>query len=90
MTFWEYVDVMVAKAVMDVMVDVMVAMLAFIRRLLLEFRDSYTLKSLYTCLVCPKLEYASCVWSPFYDVRVDRVERVQRWFIRCMFLRVLG
>jgi hypothetical protein len=30
----------------------------------------YTLKSLYTCLVRPKLEYASCVWNPFYDVRV--------------------
>jgi hypothetical protein len=28
-----------------------------------------------------KLEYGSCVWSIFYDVHVDRVERVQRWFI---------
>jgi hypothetical protein len=37
MNFLENVDVMIAKAVMDVMVDVMVAMLAFMRRLSLEF-----------------------------------------------------
>jgi hypothetical protein len=61
----------------------------FIRRLSLEFRDPYTLKSLYTSLVRPKLEYASFVWSPFYDVHVDKVERLQRWFIR-LALRGLG
>jgi hypothetical protein len=33
-------------------------------------------------LVRPKLDYASCVWNPFYDVRVDRVERVHKRFIR--------
>jgi hypothetical protein len=55
-------------------VDVMAfAMLGFIRRLSLEFRDPYTLKSPFTSLVRPKLEYANCVWNPFYDVRVDRV-----------------
>jgi hypothetical protein len=52
MTFSEHVDVMVAKAF---------AMIGFIRRLSLEFRDPYTLKSFYTSLVRPKLEYASCV-----------------------------
>jgi hypothetical protein len=52
------------------------------RRQSLECRDPYTLKSLYTFLVRPKLEYASCVWSPFNEVRVDKVKRVQRWFIR--------
>jgi hypothetical protein len=51
-TFPEHVYVMVAKAF---------AMLGFIRRLSLEFRDSYTLKPLYTSLVRPKLENASCV-----------------------------
>jgi hypothetical protein len=54
MTFSEHVDVMVAKAF---------AMLGFIRRFSLEFRDSYTLKSLCMSLVRPKLEYASCVWN---------------------------
>jgi hypothetical protein len=59
MTFSERVDVMVAKAF---------AMLGFIGRFSLEFRDPYSLKSLYTSLVRPKLEYASCVWNPFYVV----------------------
>jgi hypothetical protein len=79
-TFLEYVDVMVAKTF---------AILGFIRRLLLEFRDPYTLKSLYTSLVRPKLKYASCVRNPFYDVCVCRLERVQRRFIRYA-LRGLG
>jgi hypothetical protein len=38
----------------------------------------------FTSVVYPKLEYASCVWSPFYDVRVDKVERV---WIRFIFIR---
>jgi hypothetical protein len=80
MNFAEYVDVMVGDAF---------AMLGFIRRLSFEIRNPYTLKSLYTSLICPKLEYAICVWSLFYDVRVDKVERVQRRFIRYA-LRGLG
>jgi hypothetical protein len=80
MTFSEHVDVMVAKAF---------AMLGFISRLFSEFRDPYILKSLVTSLVRPKLLYANCVWNPFYDVRVDRVEHVQRRFIRYA-LRGLG
>jgi hypothetical protein len=78
MHFSEHVDFMVSKTN---------AILGFIKRLAFEFRDP--LKSLYTSLVRPKLEYASCVWSPFYDVRVDKVERVQRRFIRYA-LRGLG
>jgi hypothetical protein len=52
MTFSEHVDFMVAKTF---------AMLRFIRRLSLEFRDPYTIKSLNASLVRAKLEYASCV-----------------------------
>jgi hypothetical protein len=75
MSFSEHVDVMVGKAF---------AMLGFIKKLSFKLRDPYTLKSLYvyTPLVPLKLEYVSCVWSPFYDLRVDKVERVQRQLIR--------
>jgi hypothetical protein len=65
------------------------AMLGFMRRLSFEFRDPYTLRSLYTSLVRPKLECASCVWSSFYDVRMDKAERVKRRFIQYA-LRSLG
>jgi hypothetical protein len=47
---------------------------------------SYTF---YMSLVHPKLEYASCVWKLFYDMHADKVERVQRRFIRYA-LRGLG
>jgi hypothetical protein len=80
MNFLEHIDVMVGNDF---------AMLGFIRRLSFEFRDPYTLRYLYTSFVRPKMEYASCVWSPFYDVRVDKVERLQRRFIRYA-LRSLG
>jgi hypothetical protein len=30
----------------------------------------------------PKLGYPSCVWRPFYDVHVNRIDRVQRKFVR--------
>jgi hypothetical protein len=82
MNFSEHIDVMLGKDF---------AMLVFcdIRRLSFEFKNPYTLRSLYVSFVRPKLEYASCVWSPFYDVRVDKVERVQRRFIRYA-LRGLG
>jgi hypothetical protein len=52
MNFSEHVDVLVGKAF---------AMLRFIRRLSFEFRDPYTLRSLYISLVRPRLEYSSCV-----------------------------
>jgi Reverse transcriptase (RNA-dependent DNA polymerase) len=80
MSFSEHIDMMVGKAL---------AMLGFIRRVSGEFRDPYTLKALYMSLVRPKLEYAGCVWNPLYGVHVNRIERVQRKFIR-FALRDLG
>jgi hypothetical protein len=53
--FSKHVDVLVGKAFV---------MMEFIRGPSFEFRDPYTLKSLYMSFVRPKLEYASCVWSP--------------------------
>jgi hypothetical protein len=73
MSFTGHIDVTVGKAL---------AMLGFVKRLSYEFRDPYTLKTLYVFLVRPKLEYASCVWRPFYGAHLDRMERVQRKFVR--------
>jgi hypothetical protein len=60
-----------------------IATLGFIRRLSFEFSDPYTLKSLYMSLVHPKLEYTSCVWNPFYDVRVDNVKCADKVYTIC-------
>jgi hypothetical protein len=57
-------------------------MLVFVKRLSCEFRDPYTLKTLYVSLVRRKLEYASCVWRSFYGAHINRIERVQKKFLR--------
>jgi GH43 family beta-xylosidase len=80
MSFAGHIDVTFEKAL---------AILGFVNRLLCEFRDPYTLKTLYVSLVRPKLEYASCVWRPFYGAHIDRIERVQKNFVRYA-LRGLG
>jgi hypothetical protein len=79
MSFTGHIDVTVGKAL---------AMLGFVRRLSCEFRDPYTLKTLYVSLVRPKLEYSSCVWRwrPFYGTHIDRIERVQWKFLRYALL----
>jgi hypothetical protein len=66
---------------MDVTIGKTLAMLGFVRRLSGEFRDPHILRTLY---VRPKLEYHT-----FYDVHVNRNERVQRKFVRYA-LRGLG
>lgn len=56
--------------------------LGFMFRIGKEFKDIYCLKSLYCSLVRSTLEYCSQVWSPYYQNGVDRIESVQRRFIR--------
>ena len=41
-----------------------------------------TLRLLYCSLVRSHLEYASVVWSPYYNIYKDQLERVQRKFIK--------
>ena len=44
------------------------------------------LKVLYCCFVRPILEYCCSVWSPFYRVHINDLERVQNKFLRlCSF-----
>jgi hypothetical protein len=63
-SFSMHIDVTVGKAL---------AMLRFVKRLSGEFRDPHTLRTFFVSLVRPKLEYAICVWRPFYDVHISRI-----------------
>ncbi|XP_075158177.1 uncharacterized protein LOC142231455 [Haematobia irritans] len=56
--------------------------LAFIKRNCSEFSNPYTLKVLYSSFVRSKLEYASIVWNPVYNTHIDRLERLQKKFIK--------
>jgi hypothetical protein len=73
MTFTDHIDVIVGRAS---------ATLGYIRSLAREFDDPYTLKTLFISLVRPKLEYASCVRDPIYEVHSAKIERVQGKFIK--------
>lgn len=57
-------------------------MLGFVKCWAREFNDPYVTKALFTTLVRPQLEYASQVWSPYYAIDVNRIESLQRRFIR--------
>ena len=64
-------------------------MLGFLMRVCDDMCDPYTLKSLYCTLVRSLLEYCSVVWAPYYDVHKNRIESLQRKFVRYA-LRKLG
>lgn len=73
----------------DFMVNRANSMLGFVKRWSKEFSDPYITKTLYMTFVRPILEYASQVWSPYHDVHINRIESVQRKFLR-FALRGLG
>jgi Reverse transcriptase (RNA-dependent DNA polymerase) len=69
LSFREHIDSVVNKGT---------AMFGFIKRLSRKFRDPYTLKVLYVTYIRYKLEYANCVWQPFYVTRINRIERTHQ------------
>src|SRR5450759_5011925 len=62
--------------------------LGFIFRIAKNFTDIYCLKSLYCSLVRSTLEYCSAVWNPNYNNGVERIESVQRRFLRFALRRL--
>lgn len=56
--------------------------LGFIKRFAREFEDPYVLKVLYISFVRPILEYGCIVWAPYYMIHINRIESVQRRFMR--------
>lgn len=57
-------------------------MLGFIKRCAHDFHDIDAIRLLYCVLVRPHLEYASCLWSPCYNIYIHKIEQVQRRFLR--------
>lgn len=73
LTFMPHLDKIIPKAY---------STLAFIKRSCNEFKDPYTLKTLYSAYVRSKLEYGALIWSPHCFTHTARIERIQRRFIR--------
>ena len=57
-------------------------MLGYIKRFSREFQDPLVLKTLYCSLVRPNVEYCSIVWSPSFKNHCDRIEAIQKNFVR--------
>jgi hypothetical protein len=64
--------------------------LGFVLRAGREFSDVATLKLLYITYVRSRLEYASLVWSPIYDVHSSLLERVQSRFLKNVVFMLNG
>lgn len=62
--------------------------LGFVFKAAKKFTDIYCLKSLYCALVRSTLEYCSAVWSPNYNNGSDRIEKIQRRFLRFALRRL--
>lgn len=58
------------------------SILAFVKRNCKEFVNPYTRKLLYTTFVRSKLDYGSIVWNPYYAVHSNRIELLQKKFIK--------
>lgn len=73
----------------DSIINKALSILGFIKRWSKEFDDPYITKILFISLVRPSLEYACVVWSPYYNVYIDRIESIQKKFL-LFALRGLG
>lgn len=59
-------------------------MYGFVVRASNDFKRPATYIYLYKALIRSQLEYAISIWDPFYAKYANRVERVQKKFIRCL------
>lgn len=56
-------------------------MLGFVKRVCRDFRNVEALKSVFFAHVRSHLEYASVVWSPYYQKYDDKLESIQKNFL---------
>lgn len=78
LTFIPHIDKMLTKSYKQ---------LGFIMRVGKPFKSRLTYKILYNSFVRSHLEFSCSVWKPFYKVHIDRIERLQKIFIKSLCFR---
>jgi len=64
------------------------SMLGFIKRFSKDFHDPYVIKTLYISFVRSQLEYGAIIWDPFYANYSDRIESIQKRFLKFSLRRL--
>lgn len=77
--FNEHISLITAKAF---------KMAGFIMRRCWEFSNIEVLMSLYFSLVRSHLEYCCVIWSPYYQIHIKRLERVQIKFVNFLLYKL--
>ncbi|XP_044575216.1 uncharacterized protein LOC123259022, partial [Cotesia glomerata] len=65
-------------------------MLGFVTRPSRNLHTTKAMKSIYYSLVRSRLEYASIVWSPIYDVYYNKIDKIQKKFLKFLSWRIDG
>ena len=81
LSFRDHVAITEARAVKS---------MGFIIRNSRDFSNPETLITLFNSLVRSRLEYASIIWSPTYDVHIDTLENILRKFLKFTCFKLDG
>lgn len=81
LTFTPHIDNVIASASKT---------LAFITRVCRNFDNTKVMRTLFLSIVRPKLEYAAFVWSPIFRNQIDKIEAVNRKFLKFLCWKLDG
>ena len=73
LSFQQHIDYLISRAS---------KYLGFITRSSKDFKNPYSLITLFKTLVVPTLTYASSLWRPSVSTHINKIEAIQRKFLR--------
>lgn len=79
LTFRDHFDHMIQKSYKQ---------LGFLLRVCKPFKKAITYKTLYFSLVRSVLDFGSVIWNPNYECHVNRIEKIQKYFLKTLEYRI--
>lgn len=65
-------------------------LLGFVIRSCKQFSNPEAMIAMYNCIIRSKIEYASAVWAPYQQKYIDKLEQIQKKFLRYLYMRMHG